>query len=104
MKNVPSTWDDVKFIDGYPGKYVVLARRHGDKWYVAGVNAMAEPVKLKLQLPMLSNGTEMVQYSDDKDLQGQVKQVKYAAKKGVQVSIPGNGGFVCVADAAAASK
>lgn len=100
MKGVPSTWDDVKFIDGYPGKYVILARRHGDKWYVAGINAMAEPVKLKLQLPMLSNGTEMIQYTDDKELQGQVKQVKYNAKKGVQVVIPNNGGVVFVADAA----
>ena len=39
MKEVPTTWDEVRFIDGYPGKYVVLARRKGDKWYVAGVNA-----------------------------------------------------------------
>ena len=30
MKNVPTTWDDIKYIDGYPGKYVVIARRHGD--------------------------------------------------------------------------
>ena len=35
MKNVPTTWDDVRFIDGYPGKYVVLARRHGNDWYYA---------------------------------------------------------------------
>ncbi len=39
MKEVPSLWDEVRFIDGYPGKYVVLARRHGDRWYIAGVNA-----------------------------------------------------------------
>ncbi len=30
MKAVPTTWDETRFIDGYPGKYVVLARRHGD--------------------------------------------------------------------------
>lgn len=30
MKEVPTTWDEVRFIDGYPGKYVILARRHGD--------------------------------------------------------------------------
>ena len=39
MKTVPTTWDDICFIDGYPGKYVVLARKSGDKWYIAGVNA-----------------------------------------------------------------
>src|SRR5690606_41597755 len=37
LKAVPSVWDDVKFIDGFPGKYVVLARRAGDTWYVAGI-------------------------------------------------------------------
>lgn len=99
MKGIPTTWDDVKFIDGYPGKYVVLARRHGDKWYVAGVNAASETVQLKLQLPMAPQGAEVVQYSDDKDLQGAVKHVKYSAKKGMKISIPCNGGFVCVVDA-----
>jgi len=29
-------WDDVQFIDGYPGKFIVLARRAGNKWYIAG--------------------------------------------------------------------
>ena len=39
MKQVPTTWDDVLFIDGYPGKFAIMARRAGDKWYVAGINA-----------------------------------------------------------------
>ena len=54
MKSVPTTWDEVKFIDGYPGKYIVLARRHGRTWYVAAINATDEPLKLKLNLPMLA--------------------------------------------------
>ena len=33
-----AAWDETKFIAGYPGKYAVVARRHGDKWYVAGLN------------------------------------------------------------------
>src|SRR5690606_29911574 len=28
MKQVPTTWEETIFIDGYPGKYCVLARRH----------------------------------------------------------------------------
>jgi len=38
LRDVPSKWDEVKFIDGYPGKYLVLARKAGNKWYVAGIN------------------------------------------------------------------
>ena len=48
LKRVPSVWDDTKFIDGYPGKLVVLARHGGGRWYVAGINA--EPVEKKLAL------------------------------------------------------
>ena len=39
MKEVPTLWYETVFIDGYPGKYAVVARRHADQWYVAGVNA-----------------------------------------------------------------
>ena len=70
MKEVPTTWDEVRFIDGYPGKYVILARRHGDKWYIAGVNAQKETLKLKVNLPMFSNGEKVRLFSDDKALQG----------------------------------
>ena len=37
LKEIPSTWDETRFIDGYPGKFVVLARRNGDRWYIAGL-------------------------------------------------------------------
>ena len=43
MKKVPTTWDEVRFIDGYPGKYVILARRSGNRWFVAGINAESQP-------------------------------------------------------------
>jgi hypothetical protein len=38
MKSVPVAWDDVKFIDGFPGKYVVLARKKDKRWFIAGIN------------------------------------------------------------------
>jgi len=38
LRELPVRWDDVKFIEGYPGKYVVLARKAGNKWYVACIN------------------------------------------------------------------
>jgi len=50
LKLIPTTWDETRFIDGYPGRYVVLARRHGEKWYVAGLNGTKEPLTLTLDL------------------------------------------------------
>ena len=94
MKQVPTTWDEVKFIDGYPGRYVILARRHADKWYVAAVNAQAETLKVKVKLPMLAPDREVSLYSDDKNLEGGVKTVRINKKQEVQLVIPNNGGAV----------
>ncbi|TRX47729.1 glycoside hydrolase family 97 protein [Bacteroides sp. HF-5092] len=94
MKEAPTTWDEVRFIDGYPGKYVILARRHGDKWYIAGVNAQKETLKLKVNLPMFSNGEKVRLFSDDKALQGSVKQIGIGKKQELQLSIPCNGGVL----------
>lgn len=96
MKEVPTTWDEVRFIDGYPGKYVILARRHGDKWYIAGVNAQKETLKLKVNLPMFSNGEKVRLFSDDKVLQGGVKQIGIGKKQELQLSIPCNSGILIV--------
>ena len=94
MKEVPTTWDEVRFIDGYPGKYIILARRHGDKWYIAGVNAQKETLKLKVNLPMFSNGEKVRLFSDDKVLQGGVKQIEIGKKQELQLAIPCNGGVL----------
>ena len=94
MKEVPTTWDEVRFIDGYPGKYVILARRHGDKWYIAGVNAQKETLKLKINLPMFSNREKVRLYGDDKALQGSVKQIEIGKKQELQLAIPCNGGIL----------
>ena len=39
LSEVPTTWDETRLVDGFPGEYVVLARRSGSTWYVAAVNA-----------------------------------------------------------------
>ena len=95
MKQIPTTWDEVRFIDGYPGKYVVLARRHGDTWYVAGINATQEPLKLKVDLPMLSGKTVSC-YKDDKKQQPMCESLKVKADKKVQLDILPQGGVVLV--------
>ena len=94
MKQVPTTWDEVKFIDGYPGKYVIIARRNGDKWFVVGVNAEKQPLTKTIALPMFAKDTQLQVYSDDPQLQGSVKTVKQIKKQQLNVTIPCNGGLV----------
>lgn len=97
MKKVPTTWDDIKFIDGYPGKYIVLARRSGDTWYIAAINGSGKTVKLNTALPMLKGGTKVTVYSDDDRLNGSVSVKKLQRKASFKWEIPANGGQVIVA-------
>ena len=94
MRMVPTTWDEVRFIDGYPGKYILLARRSGSKWYVVGVNAEQQPVKKTISLPMFEKGSSLSLYSDDAQLQGSLKTIKLNKKQQLTITIPCNGGLV----------
>ncbi len=96
MKNVPTTWDETVFLDGYPGKYCVLARRHKDTWYIVGVNAQKDVLKLTLNLPMLTKGDKIVCYKDDKQRQlvADKTVVKDPAK--MQIVIQPEGGIILV--------
>lgn len=121
MKKVPTTWDDTKFIEGYPGKYAVIARRHGDKWYVAGVNAEPETKEITIDLSTLvgipDHGTVTAQsnsgegatshdwiinpseitgtlYVDINPMKIQVEPIKNTTSSVVKVKVPQNGGFV----------
>ena len=94
MMKVPTTWDEVRFIDGYPGKYIILARRSGSRWFVAGINAEQQPLKKTIELPMFEKGTPLKIYSDDARLNGSAKSVAQNKKQQLTVTIPCNGGVV----------
>lgn len=95
LKQIPTTWDETRYIDGYPGKYVVLARRHGDQWYVAGLNAMKEPLTLTLDLEAYGVSTLLNDQVNKKSNTIGVAQSPLKFRKGMaKVTIQPNGGFV----------
>lgn len=97
MKEVPTTWDETLYIDGYPGRYAVIARRSGDTWYVAGVSAEEKPLKLQLSLPMLQKGSEVAVYAEDGKSGLQKKPVKVKDPAKFPVTLNKADGFVIVA-------
>lgn len=56
IKGVPTVWDETKYVAGYPGKEVVLARRSGKRWYVGGINGEKTPKDWSLPLAFLTRG------------------------------------------------
>lgn len=96
MKEVPTTWDETLFIDGYPGKYCILARRHSDTWYIAGINAEKNEKSVEVSLPMLKTN-EVKLYSDRDDKQPQINTIRIGKDKKIKIKLLANGGVVIVA-------
>ena len=93
MKEIPTTWDETLYIDGYPGKYSVIARRHGEQWYIAGVNAQKDALKLNLSLPVLS-GQKVSVYNDNNKKEAVLTEAKVGRDGKLVVTMQPNGGFV----------
>ena len=110
LKGVPTAWDDVKFIAGYPTKYAVVARKasasnggtasvNNGKWMVGGLNATDKPLALTLDLPMFA-GKTVTYITDQPKKKGEkfftsVKKTLKVGKDGkAKVVIQPNGGII----------
>jgi len=93
LRQLPTTWDETRYIDGYPGRYVVLARRQGDRWYVAGLNGEAQKKQLTVSLPMLA-GQTVSYYTDDAEGRARLAQLKVGKDGRVKVVMQPNGGMI----------
>jgi hypothetical protein len=98
LKQLPTTWDEIRFLDGYPTKYVVLARRTGNKWYVAGLNGTQQAKTLQLSLPMFAGQTVQC-YIDQPGKKGMpstpvLRSLKVDKKGVAKVTIQPMGGLI----------
>ena len=98
LSKVPSTWDETLLIDGYPGKDVMMARRSGKIWYVAGINGEKIAKDFSCQLPFIQKET-MAQLITDKsntNNETEIRNMSIAENGEIQISIQPYGGFVLV--------
>jgi hypothetical protein len=94
LQDLPRNWDDIKFIDGIPGKYIVLARKAGDTWYVAGINAEATEKNLTVDLGFVGDRKGI--FITDGQTEREFTQREVASDKAVVLTIKSHGGFVAV--------
>lgn len=97
MKRVNTVWDEVRFIAGYPGKYVVLARRIGDKWTITGINAHKGNMMLEVKNFSDYNinlGDKSTIYCDDVKTGNLIKKELKLKKNTLKVEMLSGGGFV----------
>jgi alpha-glucosidase len=67
LHDVPSSWDETKYLAGEPGKFVVLARRSGNDWYIGGISGDKETRNLTLDLSFLKGDYAMMLIQDGTD-------------------------------------
>jgi hypothetical protein len=92
LQALPRSWDEVRFVAGYPGRQAVIARRSGKAWYLAGLNADDEDAALDLDLSFL--GGRSAQLITDGAGEREFTQVQLAGGAHRQLTIKAHGGFV----------
>jgi hypothetical protein len=96
LKRVPVVWDEIRYIDGFPGQFVAIARRAGKTWYVAGINGDRQPRKVKIDLKSLGVAKQGTLITDGIDFLG-FKSEPFPLEKGVtseEITMRPRGGFV----------
>ena len=94
LGKLPSVWEETRFVSGYPGESVVLARRNGDTWYVAGINGSDEIQTLNVDLNFLGNAQQSaLLFADDSNGQWQINTISELPS---QIICQPRGGFVLI--------
>jgi alpha-glucosidase len=94
LRKVPTTWDETKYIDGMPGKYLVVARRKGTNWFVGGINGQNTPQEISFTLPFLANDQTLTVITDG-DNPGTFKAIQLSSKnKTTSITLQPRSGFV----------
>lgn len=93
LRQLPGQWDDVRFIDGYPGKLAIIARKTGNRWVIAGVNGENVEKDIKLDLSFFKKYIRRSLINDgSSEFSFAANEVSSANAQTVKVK--GNGGFV----------
>ncbi len=97
LKELPATWDDTKYLAGYPGKNVILARKKNNTWYIAGINGENIEKSFTVNLSLLDIENSELSVIKDGNTGRDLKVKKLAIDKGkLTIKLKPFGGFVGV--------
>jgi alpha-glucosidase len=98
LMNVPATWDETRFVAGYPGELAVVARRKGDTWYMSGISGLNENLSQDILLNFLGKGSYQFHLITDGDADGQFRNEILDVENGsaYQLEFKPRGGFAAV--------
>src|SRR5690606_27913954 len=96
LKNIPVVWDELIYLDGYPGEYLVLARRKGDIWYLAAINAQTVPQQVHIDVSSLTISKQLNLFTDGKQARNLELKTMELNDGMLNTSINALGGFVSI--------
>lgn len=94
LRQLPVSWDDVKFIDGFPGKQVIIARKSGQNWYVAGINGEGSEKEFTLDLSVLKKKDGVLITEGEGEEYFSRKNISLGADNRLTLKMKPNGGFI----------
>ncbi len=95
LKRVPATWDEVKFVEGYPASHTVIARRKGDEWYVGGMTVNARTVDMSLEFLKGKGSYRATIFKDQESgLPLAVETMELKSSDTLKLKMQDKGGFV----------
>ncbi len=98
LKNVKSVWDDTKVLKGEIGKYIVMARRDGNRWFIGAMNNSDER-ESDISLDFLPFGKyRMTSFSDSEKTKenaeiAEKKELQIKSGDSIKLKMVSGGGF-----------
>ena len=95
LRSLPPTWDDIRWIDGFPGIYIVLARRSGSQWFIAGINGQDQPQEVTCDLNFIGQPGQAKLIQDNSDGKGLTyRELDQIENNTLKLSLLPHAGFV----------
>jgi alpha-glucosidase len=101
LAQMPVTWQDTKVLYADAGKAIIIARKHGDKWYVGGITNW-EPFAGKVSLDFLEEGNYQAEILSDginANRMGEdytIEKVPVKKSSTIKINMASGGGFTAV--------
>ena len=94
LRDAPARWDDTRCLIGEPGRLVVLARKAGDTWFIAGINGTSAEIPVELDPSTFAGFSRATLIREGKEPRMELSaQPANAAAKWAH-TMPARGGFV----------
>ena len=91
--NLPTVWDETHLLSGYPGESVVMARRNGKTWYIAGINGTNQEKELTIDKKAIGKFSKATLFEDTSKGDWNIHQIK---KLPTSIICQPRGGFIIV--------